>query len=233
MPSREEIRRAEEIAKKQRPLFGILWPLFEPLPRSASVPGYLTLLHLQPREAKTAISVIMECCRKSPDAHQDIGRLFDQPDWRPHLVAAVALAAFGYDENTLIKLWSAFDSGSWVTPQLAAVAYLRDPDFAENARVRVRARCPVNDSRVSSMSPLEQHMAAGPAGGRERSAKAAASLVKLLHLLPQQPDWLATELASPDLAALLAEDIDRADKIASGWLAGLRAVLKSLDIKLD
>jgi hypothetical protein len=238
MPSKEEIRQAAEIARKQRPHFGIFWPLFEPLSESNTVPGYLTLLYIGPgkdqaAEVKAAISSILKCCRNSSVVYQDIGRLLDKPDWRPHLVAAVALATLGYDENAFIKLWNAFDSGSWVSPQLAAVAFLRDPGFAANARVRIKSLCPVNDSRMASMSPLEQHVATGPAGERQRSAKAAASLVNLLRLFPQPPEWLTTELSAPELVTLLSQDIDHADEIAVGWLANLRAVFKSLAIKLD
>jgi len=233
MPSREEIQRATEIARKQRPLYGIFWPLFEPLPEPISVPGYLTLLHLDARGAKAAVSLILESSRKSTEAFQEIGRLLDKSDWRPHLVGAVALAALGYDENTLNKLWTAFDSGSWVAPQLAAAAYLRDPNFADNARARIKSRCAVNDSRAAAMSPLERHMAEGPAGPRHRSAKAAVSLISLLRLHHQQPEWLTSELSLPDLVILLSEDIDQADRIAVAWLASLRTLFKSLAIKLD
>jgi hypothetical protein len=118
-----------------------------------------------------------------------------------------------------------------VTPQLAVVAYLRDPSFSDNARARIKARCPVNDSRLTEMSALERHLVAGPPGPH-RSAKAAASLVYLLGLLPEHCEWLTTELASPELTAFLAEDVDQAGKLAEGWLDSLKAVFKMLDIKI-
>jgi len=225
---------ANQIAVQQRVQYGTFWPLFEPLPQSNDrVPGYLVLLNLDPRKAGPAVSLVLECSRKSSNPYQEIGRLLDKPDWRPHLVAAVALAALGYDENTFIKLWAAFDSGSWVAPQLAAVACLRDPNFADHARVRINSRCPVNDSRMNSMSPLERHVSEGPAGTGQRSAKAAASLISLLRLLHQQPEWLTAELLSPDLAALLSADIDQSGTIATGWSSNLKAVFKMLTIKID
>ncbi len=170
--------------------FGVFSPLFR------SDPGYLALLNLSSREANQAVSSVVECCRKSADPYQEIGRLLDEPNWRFHIVAAVALSVLGYDEPTFIKLWAAFDPGSWVTPQLAVAAYLRDPNFSDNARARIESRCPVNTSRMISMSPPERHSSAGPAGVLQRSAKAAASLVCLVSL-KGQAEWLTAELSSP------------------------------------
>jgi hypothetical protein len=82
------------------------------------------------------------------------------------------------------------------------------------------------------MSPPERHRAAGPAGVPHRSAKAAASLVRLVSL-KEQAQWLTTELSSSGLVALLSEDIDGAAQIAQDWLAELKAVLTALAIKLD
>jgi hypothetical protein len=206
--------------------FAVFSPVF------VSEPGYLDLLNLGPRAAKQAVSLVAECCKKSEDPYQEIGRLLDETDWRFHIVAAVALSVLGYDGPTFIKLWGAFDAGSWVTPQLAVAAYLRDPSFSENARARIESRCPVNPSRLISMSPVQRHVAAGPAGAGERSAKAAACLVYLAGL-HGQVEWLTSELSSPDLETLLSEDLDRAAIIAQEWLAQLKRTLKALAIKVD
>ncbi len=203
--------------------FGVFSPLFD------SHPGYLDLLHLDLRRNKLAVSRVIECCHSSPDPLPDINRLLDQENWRPHLVAAVALSALGYSQVAFKKLWDAFDAGSWVTPQLAVVAYLRDPEFSGQARTRVQARCPIDVSRLATYGPLERHLAFGPAGPLERSAKAAGALIHLLNLLGPL-DWLTTELASPDLAALLSADRDHASLIAKTWLESLKAILKSLAI---
>lgn len=206
--------------------YGVFSPLFR------SPPGYLPLLNLSSREANHAVFSVVECCRVTPDPYQEIGRLLGEPNWRPHIVAAVALSVLGYDERAFIKLWAAFDAGSWVTPQLAVAAYLRDPSFSDNARRRIESRCPVNPSRLISMTPLERHTSTGPAEVLHRSAKAAASLVRLLSL-KEQAEWLTTELSSPDLTALLSEDIDQAAQITQEWLANLKAVLTALAFKID
>jgi hypothetical protein len=205
---------------------GIFSPFFD------SSPGYLDFLNLNSAEASHSVSRVIECCRLSSDPFQDIGRLLEESNWRFHLVAAVALSAIGYDRTAFNKLWSAIDAGSWVTPQLAVVAYLRDPDFIDRARVRVQSRCPVDTSRFTSMTPFERHVAAGPAGAPQRSAKAVNALIYLLSLFPGPLDWLTTELASPDLATLLSEDRDHASSIAEHWLASLKTILHALAIKM-
>jgi hypothetical protein len=201
--------------------FGIFSPLF------GSEPAYLDLFHLKNIHA---VSKVRDCCRASSNPFPDISRLLDEANWRPHLVGATALAVLGYDRVAFGKLWSAFDAGSWVAPQLAVVAYLRDPDFPDKAKVRVLSRCPVELSRVTPMDALERHVVSGPAGSIERSAKAANSLIYLLKL--QGPSgWLTTELTSPDLATLLSADCDGGASIAEEWLNSLTTALKSLAIQ--
>ena len=199
--------------------FGIFSPLFE-----ASA-DYLALLHLDAPEAHRAVAKVVEQCHESSACHEDIGRLFNQPNWRPHLVGAVAISAIPFDLKSCSKLWEAFDGGSWVAPQLAVAAFIRDPTFVDQAGARIRSRCPMNESRNLGVTRIELHDAAGPARVTHRSAKAAASLVHLAGLLPFRPDWLDTELSKPDLIDLLAADIDHADKITQQWFARLKDIL--------
>jgi hypothetical protein len=207
-----------------RERFGVFSPVLQ------SSDGYLALLHLDSPEAIHAVSSVVKCCETSATAHSEIIRLLDESNWRPHLVAAVAVSAQEHDHTSMARLWATFDSGSWVRPQLAVAAYLRDPNFLELAKVRILARCPFEPSKLTSMTPLERHSAAGPGGVRARSGKAAASLVRLVSLLRPSPEWLATELSSPDLAALFAEDIDLSAQIAETWLAKLENLLRELKI---
>jgi len=205
--------------------FGVFAPLLE------STDGYLALLNLDARHSIHAVSSVVKCCQTSAHPHREIARLLDESNWRPHIVAAVAVSAVEYDHTSMARLWAAFDAGSWVAPQLAVAAYLRDPNFSEFARGRILAGCPLEPSRLTSMSPLERHIAAGPAGVRPRSAKAAASLVRLVGLLRETPEWLTTEQSSPNLVSLLAEDVDGSAQIAEVWLAELKSLLKSVGIE--
>jgi hypothetical protein len=198
--------------------FGVFSPVLE------STGDYLALLHLNSRGAKGTVARVVDCCHASKNAHAEIASLFDEFDWRPHLVAAVALSALSYNRTSMTKLWEVFDAGSWVTPQLAVAAYISDPDFSHLAKERIVARCPLNASRLRSLAPLERHVAAGPTEARQRSAKAAASLVQLVGHIRPTPEWLARE-RSPDLIAFLSEDVDNAAQLAESWLKKLQSLL--------
>jgi hypothetical protein len=180
--------------------FGIFSPLF-------AGGGYLKLLNLQP-DAAQAISLIMKCCAAPANPYPDICRMLRDVNWRPHLVGAVAIATLASDSKVNDELWTAIDRGSWVTPQLVAVAFLRDPMFADRAQERLRPGYSVDTSRLAGLSSLERHSFCGPGGSVERSAKTAASLVRLLGLLPQRPDWLIEVASSAAMANLLDKDID-------------------------
>ena len=202
--------------------FGIFSSLFD------STGSYLALLHLNSPFASSAVSAVVKCCQSSDNPHKEVGALLDERNWRPNLVAAAAISVLNYQHMSNCRLWAAFDSGSWVMPQLAVAAYLSDPDFLGHARVRIALRCPLDSSSLASRTPLERHIAAGPAGGRKRSAKGAASLVQLVSTLRPTPDWFAREQSSPDLIALLSEDVDRSAQIAEEWLLRLKSNLKTL-----
>jgi hypothetical protein len=141
------------------PRFGIFSPLLN------SEGGYLALLHLGSPFTPSALSEVLNCCRSVDNPHKEIAGLLEDSNWRPHLVAAVAISALSYESTSITSLWAAFDSGSRVSPQLAAAAFRRDPDFLAHARVRIALRCPLETTKLASLSPLRRHIAHGPAGG--------------------------------------------------------------------
>jgi len=207
------------------PRFGIFSPLFN------SASGYLALLNLGSPTTPSPLSEVLNCCRSVDNPYKEVVSLLEVSNWRPHLVAAVAISLLRYESTSVTSLWGAFDSGSWVSPQLAAVACLRDPDFLAHARVRIAMRCPLETTKLMSLSPLQRHTAYGPAGGRQRSAKAAASLMQLVSVLRPVPEWWLKEQSSPDLVALLSEDVDQSARIAEQWLLQLKAHLKTLGVE--
>jgi len=184
--------------------FGAFAPLFED-----ALVGYLPLLHLCGSEATHAISLVMKCCASVSNPHQGICRMLRQPAWRPHLVSAVAIATLPYDPETNHALWFAIDKGSWVTPQLAVAAFLRDPAFVDHAQGRLRSGCPVDTDHVAP------------------SAKMAASLVRLISLRLQQPDWVSAQAAAK-VTSLLNKDVDSSGEIAERWLMALKKHLGAL-----
>jgi hypothetical protein len=205
--------------------FGAFAPAFD------GFPAYLHLLNLD--HGTEPLSLVATCCRASADVDREIALLLNDLDWRPHLVGGIALCFVPFRDERFAHLWRAFDSGSWVSPQLAAIASVCDPGFVELARVRLQALCPIIDSRCNELSAPERHVSRGPGGNSQRSAKAAASLVEMLTLEAQSPDWLAAALSSSSLSGLLAQDVDQAREIARHWVANLRRLLRELDIGLS
>jgi CheY-like chemotaxis protein len=200
------------------PEFGIFDPVFE------SPHGYLALLGLHSADAALAVEEVRTCCRKVPDPYPDICRLLADRNWRPHLVAAVAVIVSGFQAAAVKQLWYQLDSGSWVTPQIATALFLVDPDFATQAHIRLKAGCPV-DPDQPPMDPLERHSATGPAGTVERSAKCAAALLHLASMLTPVPNWVREAQASADIQILLAQDVDNASGIVNSWLGRIKAII--------
>ena len=124
--------------------------------------------------------------------------------------------------SAVTQAWRAFDSGSWVSPQLAAMLSLVDPDFATLAIDRLERGCPLShDQDYEILSELERHSAEGPSGGYLRSCKAAAALLALLDTdIPTGRRTLACH-DDPELQRLIADDKDRASELATLWRAGL------------
>jgi len=192
---------ADEVAVDDE--FGIYKPLFD------GTGGYLTLLNLgEHSKSKRAISLIMKCSASVSNPYQDICRLLRQNNWRPHLVGSVAIAVLPQNAQAIDQLWGAVDRDSWVAPQLVAVAFLRDPRFADHAGDRLRFWS-------SSVGP---------------SGKAPAALVRLIELLPKAPDSLTAAASAPTLVNLLKNDVDSSGTIAEEWLRSLRENLIDLGV---
>lgn len=194
------------------PEFGIFEEVFD------DWRGYLPLLNLASNDPHEAVELVRKCCHKMSDPFPDICRLLGDKNWRPHLVAAVAMIISGYQKNAVDLLWRQIDLGSWVTPQLGVALFLVDANFSVQAHIRLEAGCPIDTSDLVSMNPLERHSAAGSSESLDRSAKSAATLLYLLKIMPPEPDWLLEIRASEKMRDLLARDIDNSDGITESWL---------------
>ncbi len=160
------------------------------------VPGYLPLLHLDPEDECLVVFGRVQRALAAPDSDDGIRALLADPNWRPHLVAAVALSLRGTADGATEQLWAAMDGGSWVTPQLAAVAKSLDPDFESNAKRRI-------------------------ADPTARSSKMLASLVALL--VPE-PAWLDEALQREDVQGAMSSDVDNGAGLASRWALRLASL---------
>src|SRR5262249_51399155 len=127
--------------------FGVFLPVFAP------VNGCLSLLHLNACAPHT-IALIRQCCRATSDPRPDVHRLLDAVDWRTTLVAVVATLLIPNNTETTRRLWIRFDSGSWVTPQIAVALALIDPEFVTHALRRLELLCPPGPFEHSSASAI-------------------------------------------------------------------------------
>jgi len=100
------------------------FPAFEPLFTAyAPVPLYLELLNLN-RGSEDATALLRKLLAENSDLTPQIIALLDESNWRPQLVGASAIGLGSANEPSLTALWRAFDSGSRVSPQLAAIALI-------------------------------------------------------------------------------------------------------------
>jgi hypothetical protein len=178
------------------------------------VPGHLELLGLQNRAAQVVIDRIEQALTRD-GAFQFVDRLFDSPNWRPHLVGAIALILDDCVHLDTRSLWRAIDAGSWVIPQLVITALMVDRDFPGRLVERVERSCPV--SVPIGLSPVERHSATGPAGTIGRSAKLLASLLSVGTALPSMASWIASVREQATVVDLLKQDVDNAPSIAAAW----------------
>ena len=192
--------------------------------KSPGEPAPLMLLSMRGAEAGAVIGRI-EQALAADDAVRGVGALFASPDWRPHLVGAVALILDSGRRLDPAAMWQSIDAGSWVTPQLVTTAYFIDPSFAERVRERIDGKCAV--TVPANLSPGERHRATGPATPEQRSAKLLASMIRIGMLAPGLTGWLRTAASRPELAALQASDRDRSGNIAENWLKNLERQFSS------
>lgn len=198
------------------PAFGPFAEVFER--GELAVPGHLELLGLDQPGAQIVIDRIQRALASGP-AQTWIDTLFTQPNWRAHLVGAVALVLDDRATLTSPSLWHAIDAGSWVLPQLVVCAYVIDPDFPSRCRERIHAGAKV--SPPLGLSPVARHSATGPSNTLQRSAKLLVSLATVGRRLPSLADWIETECARPELASLISQDVDGAAVICDRWFGEL------------
>jgi hypothetical protein len=202
------------------------WPTFEPMftPPPGRDGSYLDLLNLG-RGAAAAIRKLRDILDAKRFRMSEIDALLADVDWRPQLVAAVALAIDPATQTAIPSLWSALGDGSWVAPQLAAVLSISDPEFEENARQRIDGLCRIEGSRWLAIGvPASE---AGPGSINSHSAKALAALIALCEQRREWHEWLHTLTDRADVKEALAKDFDGGGSIAIRWLKSLQEILSN------
>lgn len=195
-------------------------PCFDKSPYS-TVPVYLNLL--SPRypieaEVRYAVEIVRRCTRISENKEAEVVALLTgSGNWRPHLVGAVAVLLGVNTEATRNALWVSFD-GSWVSPQLAVAAFLRDPAFETNARPRIEAGCPAT---IPEYCPK-------PGYWDELSRQPLSALVFLCRQLPTATEWLDDALEDERIRELSNDEWDHGDRIAAEWQASIQKAMKDI-----
>jgi len=177
---------------------------------------YLCFLGMGSSDVQPALSSLSHVLRSTAAGRRYIELRFQGRDWRPHLVATVAVLLSPDRASYAPTLWRTFDYGSWVAPQLAVALYLSDPEFGREARHRIVGRCPV--PTAPDLDPLFE---------RQIRSKNMASLLRMVSRLPSET-WVAPELEKADVRALVEADVDSvgefqdSGRIADSWLAAVQ-----------
>jgi hypothetical protein len=182
---------------------------------------YISLLWLSSPEA---VEEVHMAAQRSSELDEELSALLDGINWRPHVVAATAIALGYGTEPSIEELWSTFDRGSWVTPQLAVAASMRDPEFESKAQSRIRNWRPPGPL---SQDPMTRYHELYSLSGL-RDPKALAALIYLCGLRPPCSQWLADLTTVPAIKNALAYDRqrDRGDRIAKNWLERITKVMR-------
>ena len=201
-------------------------PMFEKAD-GAPIATYMELLDLGVN-SKSAVTKMRQLLQSNRDLTSEIIALLEDINWRPQIVAAVAMGlSKKYALSCCDALWKAFDSGSWVLPQLAAVAFLVDSDFQKQARLRIEAGCPINSDRLQGLDWTVRHNAAGPISFDAHAKKALSSLASLSRLLPNA-EWVDPLLSSEEIIQAIKDDRENGGGIATRWLDNFVSLQQSL-----
>jgi hypothetical protein len=190
------------------PEFGPFGAVFEK--GDLPVPGYLPLLNLnEHREVQVAIDRIQRALQAG-DPRRWVTALLKDPNWRPHLVAAIAHLLDRKEKLSRVYLWKAIDSGSWVTPQLIVAAMFSDKAFIQRAIKRVE-------------SP------------GARNGKLLASIFGVSKMVPELGEQLEKWKSNSEVREMLDQDAawDESDSIAAHWADVIRKHFASRGIVLE
>jgi len=202
------------------PEFGPFEAVFEK--GELEVPGYLKLLNLLKPEAQIVLDRI-ERALSAGDPAPWVAALLGEPNWRPHLVGAIAFLLDQSQKLDCELLWRTVDHGSWVIPQLVVTAVFVDPSFPERARARVAEECPV----AFHPGMAKYGIAPRPGASREPSAKMLASLLAASAELPSLARWAEELRREARIQKLLEDDAwNGSEKIVASWMRSVRTAFR-------
>lgn len=151
--------------------------------------------------------------------------------WRSQIVAATALIDAPAAPEVVEALWQAFDSDSWVSPQLSVVLGLVDPNAPSQMKKRMILGCPVSLRGQEELSPQERYSQHGKAPVFTYSAKCWSSLCWHLAADQEGRDWLLSRFSAEEaLGRLLTSWGHEGADNANAWYHSLRTERPDLEL---
>lgn len=165
-------------------------------------PCYLSLLNLYNSDDSKTVVTRIKGAVAAGNTQQWVNRLLAEPNWRPHLVAAIVYLLDSEPQLSYTPLWRAIDAQSWVTPQLIITAMLKDRDFATCAVDRME-------------------------DAKNRNCKLVASILSVSNEIPALATRATIWRANPQIREMLADDesYDNSNEIISNWLTAIREIV--------
>jgi hypothetical protein len=156
--------------------------------------NYLALINLHTAVESTVQTIKdIVASEKKDILEQDTLTLLQARNWRFHLIACGIMLAGLSSDKLLNQLWNVLRQGSWISPQIAATAYLLDSRFKTQAI-----------DAISEENFNEQ------------------SIVALAELLKQNPATKFTERQEARINSAKVKDSADSGEIAVSWVENIR-----------
>jgi hypothetical protein len=182
---------------------------------------YLRLMNMASFEGAPSVDEafdeLVRCARAEPDPCDAARTLFEEPNWRGHVIASTALAMGLARPRLRVAAWRRLDEGSWASPQIVAALSLADRRFVEEAGSRIDA-CLIQDAKklgafAAALGRLD------PAEGERLRSHWLVRVIGEMHarapgLVPEKEElaigrdvtdrWLTRVLSTPGLQERLS-----------------------------
>lgn len=212
--------------------------LFEPSPTGNAY--YMSLLALDGDNAREALERVAQGLKLSPHSEDElVTLLYPDRGWRQNLVGLTGVVLRGSFNRLVAALWKAFDAGSWVMPQLAVAAFLRDPDFDAQAKRRIEAASfepneePLSRPPISPEEAIARANLHGPDDWAMRTSKGVAALFGLLGEDVFARAFLQAQYQRRDIQRMLELHETNFGAFAIRWMKSLHEVAKDIGRPLE
>jgi len=188
-------------------------------PCAVCIVGYAELLNLKLEDSTMTINRLIQAVEESDNITDEIITLLNSPNWRTQLIATIAILYLEENEELILKLWNAFDQGSWVSPQIAVALFLKDKNFRERATERINNLCEINDDSVkkrwknAGIKPVP------------RTSKGLISLMVLCEQMPSLKPWTENKFKSPEILEILGPNSNQIKELCLNWMKDIKVLL--------